>query len=155
MRAFLAGLICLALATPVLAAEAKKDGKDKKSDGNYVNISPVALPILEGGQIINYVFVTVKLNLKPSANVSALRDREPYFRDALVHTAWRQPFNDPTSYAKIDVGALKSRMMTEATRIAGAGSIASVELVGEPQPKRVSGLPRPRGSAPVERAPIP
>jgi hypothetical protein len=159
MRALLTGLICLTLASSLwatsgMAAEAKKDDKDKKPEGNYVSISPVALPILEGGQIINYVFVTVRLNLKPSANLSALRDKEPYFRDALVHTAWRQPFNDPTSYAKIDVGALKTRMMAEATRIAGPGAIASVELVGDPQPKRVAGLPRPRSSAPVERAPI-
>jgi hypothetical protein len=46
-------------------------------------------------------------------------------------------------------------MMEEATRIAGPGAIASVDLVGEPQPKRVTGLPRPKGAAAPERAPIP
>lgn len=160
MRAFLTGLTCFTLASamaasPVLAAEAKKGDKDKKPEVAYVNISPVAIPVLEGGQIINYVFVSVRLNLKPTANVSALRDKEPFFRDALVRSAWRQPFNDPTSYAKIDVGALKTRMMGEATRIAGPGAVASVEIIGDPQAKRVTGLPRPKGAGPVERAPIP
>lgn len=155
MRAFLAVLLCLTLATPALAADDKGKDKDKKSDGNYVNISPVALPIVVKGQLINFVFVTVRLNLKPSANVTALRDKEPYFRDALVRTAYRTPFVLPTSYTQVDVPALKARMMVEATRIAGPGAIASVELVGEPQAKRVTGLPRPNAAPAPDRAPIP
>jgi len=153
MRAFIACLLSVIIALPALAADEK--GKDKKVDGQYVNISPVALPIIVNGQLINFVFVTVRLNLTPSANVSALRDKEPFFRDALVHTAYRQPFVVPTNYTQIDVAGLKARMMGEAKRIAGPGAIASVEIVGEPQPKRVVGLPRPRSAPAPERAPIP
>ena len=157
MRALLAGLLCLILAAPAVAADDKgKDkDKDKKPDGQYVNLSPVALPIIVNGQLINFVFVTVRLNLSPSASVSALRDKEPYFRDALVHTAYRRPFVVPTNYTLVDIPALKARMMDEASRIAGPGVIASVELIGDPQPKKVTGLPRPRGAPPVEKPPIP
>jgi hypothetical protein len=158
MRAFLAGPICLVAAALVLAAPAHaadEKGKDKKSDGQYVNLSPVALPIIVDGQLINFVFVTVRLNLTPSASVTVMRNKEPFFRDALVHTAYRKPFVVPTNYAQIDVPALKARMMDEATRIAGPNVIASVELIGDPQPKRVTGLPRPKGAAAPERSPIP
>jgi hypothetical protein len=155
MRPILTSLAILLAAGPALAAE-KTDEKGKKPETAFVNIAPVALPVIADGQLINFVFVTLKLNLTPSANMVALRDREPFFRDALVRTAYRQPFTVPTSYTTIDVPALKSRMMAEATRIAGPGAIASVELVGEPQPKRVSGLPRPKGLGPAPaRAPIP
>ncbi len=144
--------LSLAFAGSALAA----DPKDKKAeDGQYVTLSPVALPVVVDRQLINFVFVTVKLKLAPSANMAALRDREPYFRDALVHTAYRQPFTVPTNYTVIDIGALKARMKAEANRIAGPGQIIAVELAGEPQPKKLSGLPRPKGLAPVERAPIP
>ncbi len=156
MRAFLAVLLCLTLVAPAFAADDKGKGKDKdKTDGQYVNISPVALPIIVNGQLINFVFVTVRLNLSPSASVNALRDKEPYFRDALVHTAYRRPFVVPTNYTLVDIPALKARMMDEASRIAGPGAIASVELIGDPQPKKVTGLPRPRGAPPVEKPPIP
>ena len=154
MRAFLAVLLCLILAAPAIAADDK--GKDKdKTDGQYVNIAPVALPIIVNGLLINFVFVSVRLNLSPSANVNALRDKEPYFRDALVHTAYRRPFVVPTNYTLIDIPALKARMMEEASRIAGPGAIASVELIGDPQPKKVVGLPRPKGAPAPERPPIP
>ncbi len=158
MRPFLAGLLCLSLAAPAFAADKAKEkdkDKDKKPDGQYVNISPVALPIIVNGQLINFVFVSVRLNLKPSASAAGLRDKEPFFRDALVHDAYRHPFVVPTNYTQIDVPALKARMMADATAIAGPGVVASIELVGEPQPKKISGLPRPRGLPEAEKPPIP
>ncbi len=146
--------ICLILAllfvTPAFAAEQKA----KIPEGNYVDISPVALPIVADGVLVNYVFVNLRLNLSPRSDMTKLREKEPYFRDALVRTAYRQPFTRPDSYTKIDEKALTTRMMAEAARIAGPGVVVSVEIQGEPQPKRVSGLPRPH-AAPPPRALIP
>jgi hypothetical protein len=154
MRQFLAAtLIAFALsAAPALAGEPEKP---KGAAGQYVDVSAVALPIVENGRLINFVFVTLRLDLVSSANAVALRDKEPYFRDALVHTAYRQPFNLAGSYIAVDVRALKARMMVEAARIVGPGVVTGVELVGEPQPKRVTGLPRPPAAAAGPRAPIP
>ena len=154
MRLITLALAAFLIVTPAVAADKEKD-KGKQPAGQYVDISPVALPIIENGKLINFVFVTLRLNLVPSANAVGLRDREPYFRDALVHTAFRQPFNAPGSYTTVDVAALKSRMLGEAARIAGPGVVKSVELIGEPQPKRISGLPRPKGAPAPQRAPIP
>ena len=152
MRRLAPAFLVLMLAAPVHAAE----DKAKAAAGQYVDIAPVALPIVDQGRLINFVFVTLRLNLGPGANAVSLRDKEPYFRDALVHTAWRRPFTVPGSYTKVDVPALKARMLDEAARIAGPRVVASVELIGEPQPKRVSGLPRPQGATPApSRAPIP
>ena len=151
MRSAIVAILALVIAAPALAAE----GKGKLPTGQYVDISPVALPIIENGRLINFVFVTLRLDLNPSANAVALRDKEPYFRDALVHTAFRTPFNAVGSYTTVDVPALKARMMSEAALIAGPGAVRSVELIGEPQPKRVSGLPRPKGSPAPSRPPIP
>lgn len=160
MRPFLAGLSCFALvlaglASPARAAEDKAKDKDKGAAGQYVDISPVALPIIVDGQLINFVFVSVRLDLAGSVNMTGVRDKEPFFRDALIRTAYRQPFVLPTSYTQIDVPALKARMMGEAARIVGPGVVSSVELLGDPQPKKVTGLPRPKGAPAETRSPIP
>ena len=141
--------LCL-LAVPAYAAEEKP----KLPEGNYVDVSPVALPIVADGVLINFVFVQLRLNLTPRADISKLREKEPYFRDALVRMAYRTPFVRPDTYTKIDERALTSRMMAEAVRIAGPGMILNAQIQGEPQSKRVSGLPRPH-AAPQERPPIP
>jgi hypothetical protein len=73
-RRLILSLVVLALAEPAFAAErgAKDDAQDK-ANGLYVDIAQVGLPVVRQGRLINYVFVSARLLLPPSANVVALR----------------------------------------------------------------------------------
>ena len=153
MKFALVILFTLLAAAPVFAAEKPdKDAKDA-GGGQYINISPVAAPIVLNGRLINYIFVTVRLNLAPNVDASRAREREPYYRDALVRAAHRRPFVKPGDYTHIDEPALKAAMMAESARIAGPRFVTSVEIISA-QPQKVTGLPRPEGP-PAPRAPIP
>jgi len=62
------------LALPLLIAASgaqagEKAGEKSKEVGQYVALQPVALPIVEGGQLDNYVFVYVRINLTRGADV--------------------------------------------------------------------------------------
>jgi hypothetical protein len=131
----------LLLAAPALAAE---HGGEKKPEagGQYVDLSVVALPVIWKGRLVNYVFVGVRLNVNKGVDAMTLREKEPYFRDALVRGAHRTPFTDPASFTKLDEVALKRLMMAEAARIAGPRAIASVQVLSA-LPQRTSGLPKP------------
>ncbi len=149
----LSAALLAALAAPAagtVSAAEKKD--DNPGSGQFIDISPVAAPIVLHGQLINYVFVTLRLDLSPRADAIKLRDKEPYFRDAFVRAAHRRPFVKPGDYTHVDEGALKAAMMAESARIAGPGVVTGVEIRSA-QPKRVTGLPR--DAVPHERDPIP
>lgn len=130
------GLALLA-ATPSLAAP-----PPKPEDELAVTLSPVALPIVVDGRLANYVFVTVKVLLKPSADSLALEAKEPYFRDALVRAAHRTPFVLRYDYNHIDVGRLRAVMMHEASAIAGPNAIRDIVVV-EQTPQHQVRSPRP------------
>jgi hypothetical protein len=134
----LATALALALfAVPALAAE---EGK-KKEDGQNVSISPVGLPIVVDGKVVNYVFVTIRLDLAPLVNSTKLREKEPYFRDALVRAGHRTPFTLRSDLTKVDEAKLKAVMMQEATAIAGPGAVRAVVLVSQaPKTMRVPQL---------------
>ena len=121
------------------AAEAADTGPTQV--GQYVDLQPVGLPVILRGQLLNYVFVYVRLNLAANVDVSRLRDKEPYFRDALVRMAHRTPFTVPTDYNRIDEGRLTSGLMREASAIVGAGTIRSVVVSSQAPQHRV---PNPR-----------
>ena len=121
-------LLAVMLAFTATAAVAE-EGKKKEEAGQNVTLSPVALPIVVDGRLVNYVFVTIRLDLAPLANVSKLREKEPYFRDALVRAAHRTPFAIPGDPNHIDEAALKRTLAAEAARIAGPRAIASVQIV--------------------------
>lgn len=146
-RALFAAVPALLLADAAHAAEEKKN-KESKDVGQYVDLSPVALPVVVRGQLINYVFVTVRIQLTSQANAGKWRAREPYFRDALVRVGHRTPFTRADSYTMLDAAKLKAAMMREATAIAGPRDVAAVTLVSQ-APKRTTGLPKPPVAAPI------
>src|SRR6185437_14762278 len=105
ITAAIAALVAAAsLAAPALAA----DSSATPTDDHSVTLSPVALPVIANGVVVNYVFVTAKVMLNPRADEFALRDKEPFFRDALVRAAYRTPFVTPNDYNHIDQAKLKA-----------------------------------------------
>jgi hypothetical protein len=132
-RSLIAAVLLLAAAP---AARAAASGPAQV--GQYVELQPVALPIVARGQLVNYVFVYVRLNLTASADTARLRDKEPYFRDALVRMAHRTPFIVPNDYNRIDEGRLTASLMREAVAIAGGGAIRSVVVTSQAPQHRIA-----------------
>jgi hypothetical protein len=127
-------------AMPAAAASAAED--EKPQIGQYVDLQPVALPIVIHGQLVNYVFAYVRVNLSGGADVIHLRTKEPFFRDALVREAHRTPFVVPSDWQRIDEAKLKAVMVRDASAIAGEGAVMSVVVTSQAPQHRVS-TPRP------------
>ena len=130
-------LVALAVLSS-LSSSALAEEKKKEDVGQNVSISPVALPIVVDGKLVNYVFVTVRLDLAPMVNASKLREKEPYFRDALVRAGHRTPFTLMSDLTKVDEAKLKAAMMRESAVIAGPGAVRSVTLINQ-APKTLRG----------------
>ena len=133
IRRLLIPFLALALASPALAAEKT----EPKEVGQYVDLSPVALPIVVNGRLVNYVFVSVRILLSGQANTPKLRAKEPFFRDALVRLAHRTPFTDPKDYQVVDAARLQAGLMREAVAIAGPDDIRGVAVLSQTSKKRV------------------
>lgn len=143
-RTLLTALSLLVLAGSAAASEEKKP--IVKEVGQYVDLTPVGLPIVVRGQLVNYVFVYVRMNLANGANVSRWREKEPYFRDALVRAAHRAPFTVPDDYQTIDTERLSATLMREAAVIAGPGVVRSVVVTSQ-APRHRARTPRPAAAA--------
>jgi hypothetical protein len=86
---------------------------------------------------VNYVFVNIRINLTNGANAARLREKEPFFRDALVRAGHRTPFTDPTNLSAVDVAKLRAALTREATAIAGPGQILSVVVTSQAPRRRI------------------
>ncbi|HSV03371.1 MAG TPA: hypothetical protein VLI41_09210 [Phenylobacterium sp.] len=128
--ALIAAALLLSFAAPAAAAPAQV--------GQYVDILPVGLPVVAQGRLVNYVFVYLRLNLAPAADALRLRDKEPYFRDALVRSAHRTPFGAPGDVNRIDEPRLCAAMMREAAAIAGPGVVRSVVVTSQTPQHRLA-----------------
>lgn len=121
MRILSVLLLLLFSAVPALAGSSEGQLK-------YVDVAPVALPVVQQGKLRNYVFVSVRLHLVADVDAETWRDKEPYFRDALARAGHRTPFVIPGDWMKLDQAALKRSMSAEAIRIAGRNIFSSIEV---------------------------
>ncbi|WP_374516135.1 hypothetical protein [Brevundimonas sp.] len=120
-------------AAPAAASEAER------ASGATLNISGVGLPVIAGGRLRNYVFVSLRLHLGGSATPESMRLKEPFLRDALVRAGHRTPFVVADDWTRLDETALSASLMRAAAGIAGRGAVARVEVVSQ-APRRRTGV---------------
>jgi hypothetical protein len=142
-RLILFAVVALGLgATPAASSASSGAAAAEQPSGQYVDLASVALPIVYEGRLLNYVFATVRINLAKNADAAALREREPFFRDALIRLAHRRPFTRLDDFTVLDEPALRAAFAPEAARVAGPGKVTGIQVMNQ-TPKLRVGLPRP------------
>lgn len=132
-------LIAATLAAPTLAAASSARAEDAPASGASLGIAGVGLPIISGGRIRNYVFVSLRLHLGGSATPESMRPKEAYLRDALVRAGHRTPFVVENDWTRVDPAALSASVIRSAAAIAGRGSVTRVEIISQ-APRRRTGV---------------
>jgi hypothetical protein len=126
----------LALATP---AHADVDGKT--TSNQTIQMESVALPVIVNGQLLNYVFVSIRLELMPRADGALVRGKEQFFRDDLVRTGHRAPFTRFDDYTKVDEAKVRAEILRAAPGIVGAGVVKTAVITKQVSQKML-GVPR-------------
>ena len=133
-------LIAATAALPVLVAGGEAMAEDAPATGGGgISLAGVGLPVIAGGRLRNYVFVTLRLYLGGSATPESMRPKEAFLRDALVRAGHRTPFTVADDWTVIDARAMSASLMRSATAIAGRGSVVRVEVVSQ-TPRRRTGV---------------
>ena len=134
-----AAFAALVLTSAPASAAGPKKGAGDEGD-RYVNLAPVGLPVIVDGTVRNYVFVQARLAPAPGADPAKLRQKEPYYRDALVRAAHRTPFTRAGDWTSLDTAKVEAVLLAEARRIGGAKSFESAAVLKQ-TPRRRTGMP--------------
>ena len=151
-RAFLTTSLAL-LASPAFARSAKKEKKGgKEGEGEeaadpVIKLQSMALPIIAGGRLVNYVFVQMTITLKPGELVTVFEGKEPLLRDAIVREAHGKPFLRPDSYVALDEVRLKASVLRETNSLIGPGKVALVTVVKQTPRNFIAPPPKPGAQA--------
>ena len=129
----------LIAATAVLSAVAPAAlAEGAPAAGATLSMPGVGLPIIAGGRLRNYVFVSLRLHLGGSATPETMRGKEAYLRDALVRAGHRTPFVVAGDWTRIDPAALSASLIRSAATIAGRGSVTRVEIISQVPRRRTA-----------------
>lgn len=132
-------LVAAALVLTAVPAVAKEEKKAADGPSRDVDLTPVAVPVFVGGQVRNYIFVTVRVTAKDDPN--AIRAVEPLLRDAVVRAAHATPFGKADNYNMVDEPRVIAVLSARFPAIVGPGKIKSVSIPKQ-QPKNVLRMPK-------------
>ena len=124
-----------------MSAGEKKDGPKDPALALQVDMLPIAVPVLHGGIIVNYVFVRVRVYVVAPADAVTIHAKEPYIRDILVRAANRTPYSIPDDLNRIDAPAMERMLFQAVEGLVGRGVVKRIEIF-EQHPQR--GLTRPK-----------
>jgi hypothetical protein len=141
MRLTLAALIALVAVTPALAA-GKPKGEEAGAVGQYVDLVPLALPVIANGMVRNYIYLRVRVNLASGVDAVKAREKEPHLRNALIYAGYRAPFTASDTWLKLDTAKLSASLSNEARTILGPKAVASVVVMSQ-DPQHISNVGRP------------
>jgi hypothetical protein len=93
-------------------------------------------PVVRDGKLVNYLFVTVRVDLSSKANIMKVRDRAHFLRDALLKASHRNALADPAKDDKLNTPAAIAAFKVAAQQALGAANVKSVSIDGVDSLKR-------------------
>lgn len=134
-------LIAAGAAAGFAATARRAVASEKAPPAAVLNFGSIGLPVIAGGRVRNYVFVSLRLHLGPGKTPEQMRPKTPFLKDALVRAAHAAPFTIADDWSRLDAAALSASLMRSAATIAGRGSVTRVEVVSQ-APRRAGLRPR-------------
>lgn len=123
------------------AAAGPAAASDSPTAGGVLNLTPVALPVIAGGRLRNYVFLRIRLHLGAGHPPESVRPKEPFFRDALVKAGHRTPFTVADDWTVLNGAAISATLMRAAPALAGRGVVTRVEVISQSPRRRIAVQP--------------
>ncbi len=149
----LAGLVLGGLAVPALAAE--KDTAKGGAPGTNVDMPFLMAPLTDAdGNLSDYAYVSSRLTATSAAGAFEVRDKIAFIQDAFVRDVNGASVAAAGDPPKLDNPALEARLLADARRIMGKGTVASIAIV-QVQVAPLHPSPITPGAAPPEPAPAP
>jgi len=122
-------LALLVLAAPALAAGGGGEAKGPEGGSAFVEMTPIILPIVDGGRVVQSVSIIVSIETASPAVADRARALRPKLVDALL-TELYGLLNERTAIRAgvVQVDVVKARLLIAAERVLGEGSVTDVLL---------------------------
>lgn len=123
-------LIILVLGLFPLLSFASDGGEKKETAGsNFVELDPLILPIVDGGQVKQTVSLIISLEVANGSAADHVRALKPRLADAFIAEIYGiLNDNDAPKKGLLDINALKARLLPIAKEIVGEDKVNAILL---------------------------
>ncbi|MFT3726844.1 MAG: hypothetical protein QM759_03375 [Terricaulis sp.] len=112
------------------AAASKEKGGEANADASRSMDAPyIAVPVVRDGQLVNYLFVSLRIQISPHVDLWRTRERAQFLRDALVRASHANQLADPNDINKLNEALALQVYRQAAVQSLGAQAVAGLTVV--------------------------
>ena len=89
----------------------------------------LAVPVVRNGQLVNYLFVSLRIQISPRVDLWRTRERAQFLRDALVRASHANSLADPNNNNALNQALAIQVYRQAAIQTLGAEAVAGVTIV--------------------------
>jgi len=89
----------------------------------------LAVPVIRDGRLVNYLFVSIRIQISPHVDLWRTRERAQFLRDALVRASHATALADPNDNNALNQALAIQVYRAAAIQTLGAQAVAGVTIV--------------------------
>jgi hypothetical protein len=89
----------------------------------------LAVPVVREGRLVNYLFVSIRIQIAPGVDLWRTRERAQFLRDALVRASHANALADPNNTNALNEPLAIQVYRAAAAQALGAQAVAGVSIV--------------------------
>ncbi|MGE0047281.1 MAG: hypothetical protein AB7J28_13950 [Hyphomonadaceae bacterium] len=128
-RAIAAALIASTMLAGLSAANAQPAANAEAESARTMDAPYIAVPVVRQGRLVNYLFVSVRVDIAPGVDLWRTRERAHFLRDALVRAAHQGQLAHATRDDQLNQPAAIAAFRTAAQSALGARAVRGVAIV--------------------------
>lgn len=107
-------------------AKANEAGNDvtRSMDAPYL-----AVPVVRDGRLVNYLFVSIRVDVAQGVDLWRTREKAHFLRDALIRAAYSQPLTNPNAPNTLDEARAIAVFRAAAIQTLGERAVGRVSIV--------------------------
>jgi hypothetical protein len=111
------------------AAKGKDKGEDPELSSRSMDAPYLAVPVVRDGQLVNYLFVSIRLEIANGVDLWATREKAHFLRDALVRASHSNDLADPNDNNALNEARAIQVYRAAAVQALGERAVGGVSIV--------------------------
>jgi hypothetical protein len=124
----LAGLANASGSAPKAKAKGEEESGEQLSSRS-MDAPYLAVPVVREGQLVNYLFVSIRIEIAPAVDLWQTRERAHFLRDALVRASHGNDLADPENNNALNEARAIQVYRAAAVQALGERAISGVSIV--------------------------
>ena len=128
-RAIAMAMIASTLLAGLANAQPAEKGAQAEVSSRTMDAPFLAVPVVRNGQLVNYLFVSVRFDISPAVDLWRTREKAQFLRDALVRVVHHTQLADANDPNVLNQTLALQVFRQTAQQVLGANAIRGVSIV--------------------------